>query len=201
MNDEDDITDFPITPYQYYEQQIISKIHHFYISETIVEPNQYIDMIHHIRSGSPTDIVHIHLNTPGGNLDTGVQLINAIQTSESHVICSLEAKAHSLGSLIFLAADEFVVHDNSMMMFHNFSGTTGGKGHEQMAEITATIEWFNTISEQLCVPFLSDDEFNRLIKGEDLYFHSNEIRVRLEKMVKILEAKEKKLTKKQTNKK
>jgi len=176
-----------IAPYQYYEQQLIQRIHHFYINQPFADSHLYIDMIHRIRSAVPGDIIHIHLNTPGGHLDTGIQLINAMQTSEAHIVCSLEAEAHSLGTLIFLAADEFVVHDNCMMMFHNYSGLVGGKGNEQAAQLGATIKWFNELARRLYVPFINEDELERILRGEDLWMHSDEIRERLENMVKIME--------------
>jgi ATP-dependent protease ClpP protease subunit len=170
--------------YVHYEQTLVRKVQHFYLSAPIDEPIYYIDMIHRIQSAGADDIVYIHLNTPGGHLDTGVQIVNAIQSTQAHVIVSLEAEAHSLGTLIFLAADEFVVHDNCMMMFHNFSGAVVGKGHEQQALLQGTIKWFTTLAKRLYIPFLTDAEFDRILRGEDLYFHSDEIRKRLERMVK-----------------
>lgn len=143
-----------------------------------------MDMIHRVQNAGPEDIIYIHLNTPGGHLDTGIQLVNAMQSTQAHVIASVESEAHSLGTLIFLAADEFVVHDNCMMMFHNFSGSVFGKSHEQQAHLQALIKWFNTLARRLYIPFLSEHEFERILRGEDIYLHSDEIRKRLEKMVK-----------------
>lgn len=186
--------DKEIVHYYHYEQSIIRKVQHFYLSATITEPSNYVDMIHRIQTASPEDVIYIHLNTPGGHLDTGIQLVNAMQSTAAHVIVSLEAEAHSLGTLLFLAADEFVVHDNCMMMFHNFSGAVFGKGHEQQAHLTATVKWFNTLARKLYIPFLTEDEFERILKGEDIYIHSDDIRKRLERMVKKIQ-KEKKTSK------
>lgn len=174
--------------YTHYEQTVVRKIQHFYLSSTIEEPIHYIDMIHRVQTAGPEDIIYIHLNTPGGHLDTGIQLVNAMQATQAHVITSVEAEAHSLGTLIFLASDEFVVHDNCMMMFHNFSGSVYGKGHEQQAHLQATIKWFNTLARRLYIPFLSEEEFDRILKGEDIYIHSEDIRKRLERMVKTQQA-------------
>ena len=111
-------------------------------------------MIHRIKMAGPEEMVYIHLNTPGGHLDTGVQIVNAIQSSQAHIVCSVEAESHSLGTLIFLAADEFIVHDNCMMMFHNFSGGVYGKGHEQKAQLDATIQWFTDLARKFKVIWL-----------------------------------------------
>lgn len=192
-------------PYSYYEQQMIRRIHHFYLSKVIEEPEGYVDMIHKIKMATAEEMVYIHLNTPGGHLDTGVQIVNAIQSTQAHVICSVEAESHSLGTLIFLAADEFIVHDNCLMMFHNFTGGVFGKGHEQKAQLDATIEWFTELARKLYVPFLSVEEFEGIVDGKDLWLRSEDIRTRLKVMVAFLEkekkAEESKSTKKKTPKK
>lgn len=178
-------------PYQHYEQLVQRRIQHYYLSSAIESPEQYIDMVHRIQTAGPDEVIYIHLNTPGGHLDTGVQIINAMQSSHAHVIVSIEGNCHSLGTLIFLAADEFIVHDNCLMMIHNYSGGVFGKGNEQQSQLEAQIKWFNSLACKLYVPFLSPDEFDRIVKGEDIWLHSDEIRRRLEKMVKLnLKAKE-----------
>jgi len=173
-------------PFTYIEQQVTRRCHHFYISSEIVEPREYTEMIHVIRSSGPDSVIHIHLNTPGGHLDTGVQLINAMQSTEAHVVCSLEGSVASCGTLIFLAGDEFIVHDDSLMMLHNYSGGVFGKGHEQIAALNAQSDWVERIMKRLYIPFLCDEEFERLKAGEDLWFQADDVRVRLEKMVEIL---------------
>lgn len=187
-------------PYTQYDQLVSRRIQHYYISSAIVEPHLYVEMIQKIQTANPDDVIYIHLNTPGGHLDTGVQIINAMQSSNAHVIVSIEGNCHSLGTLIFLAADEFVVHDNCLMMIHTYSGGMFGKGHEQESQLKATTLWFNTLAKKLYIPFLTHDEFERVVKGEDLWFQSAEIRNRLSKMVKANKKKFKNLDKVNNNK-
>lgn len=171
-------------PYGHYEQIVQRRIQHYYLCSGIEDPEKYVDMIHRIQVAGPDEIIYIHLNTPGGHLDTGVQIINAMQSTQAHVTVAIEANCHSLGTLIFLAADEFIVHDNCLMMIHNFSGGVFGKGNEQQSQLEAQIKWFNTLAKKLYVPFLSEAEFERIVRGEDIWLQSDEIRKRLEKMVK-----------------
>jgi len=178
----DDDTD---RPYAHYEQTITRRVLHYYLSCAIEQPSEYIEMIHRIQTATADEIVYVHLNTPGGQLDTGAQIINAMQSTQAHVIVSIEANCHSLGTLIFLAADEFIVHDNCLMMIHNYSGGIWGKGNEQQSQLEGQMKWFNTLAKKLYIPFLSADEFDRVVRGEDLWLQSDDIRKRLEKMVKI----------------
>jgi ATP-dependent protease ClpP protease subunit len=184
--DEEDMkeSEQEIKPFEYFEQNLNQKVHHFYLSGEIGEPNQYVKMVHTIQSAPAHDTIYIHLNTPGGYLHTGVQIVNAMRNAEAQVVCSLEGEAHSLGSLIFLAADQFIVHDNTTLMIHNFSGAIYGKGKEAEMQMNAALEWFYDIGDKYYIPFLTKKEFEGIVNDTDIWLHADEIRERLEKMVK-----------------
>ena len=174
-------------PWYYSEQQFIRRVHHFYLSSPFEDTILYVEMMHIIRTAGPEDTIYLHLNTPGGNLSTGAQLISAMQSSQAHIIAAAEGEVCSLGTIIFFAADEFIVHDNSLMMFHNFSGGTWGKGHEQAAQLEATIEYFNDLAHRLYMPFLSAGEIDRIARGDDIWMQSEEVKARLQNMVSSME--------------
>jgi ATP-dependent protease ClpP protease subunit len=174
------------SPYTYYESVMAIKIHHFYLSQGIEEPDKYIEMIHRIKTANPGEVIYLYLNTPGGHLDTAIQLINAMRVSQAKIVTVVEAESHSAGTLIFLCGDEFIVHDNCSMMFHNFSGGTFGKGNEMKLQIDATTRWFNKLAKDIYYPFLTHQEIDDMLTGKDIWMESEEIRKRLKKMVKIL---------------
>lgn len=197
-------TEIPQPSFQLYTHTYQTTEYWFYLSTIIGEPHQYTDMIHTIRAASSNDVIYICLNTPGGRLDTGIQLINAMRASNATVISVLEAEAASMGAIIFLAADQHIVNDNCRMMFHDFSGgaTSGAKGNEQFKELTAAIQLYNKLLKNVCVPFLSIDEVERIIKGEDFWMDTDQIRKRLKNMEKQQEEKTTKtIRRKTTNKK
>lgn len=164
----------------YVQETHQSFIHHFYITGEIGPANYYIEMIHIIRSCQPGDVVYLHLNTTGGQLDTGIQIINAMRESAAHIICSIEAQAFSLGSMIFLCGDDFIVHDNAMLMIHNFNGALSGKGNEQRLRLDAVTTLFDKFVRPIYIPFLSSDEYDGVIEGKDIWLQSQEIKERLE---------------------
>jgi len=188
----DKVDEEAVQPYEYFEQPFQQKVHHFYLSGEIDLPINYIKMIHTIHTSPPQDSIYIHLNTPGGYLSSGIQIINAMKNSEATVTCSLEGECASLGSLIFLAADQFVVHDSTTMLIHNFTGGVFGKGKEAEMEMIATLENFASIGEKYYIPFLTKKEFEGVINDKDIWLHPDDIRDRLDRMVK---AKEKELKK------
>jgi len=173
-------------PYQHYEHTISTTHTHFYLSKAIRGPSEYIDMIHRISNAQSTDVIFIHLNTPGGDLSTGVQIINAMQNSQAKIVTMLEGMVYSLGTLIFLSGDEMVVNDHCMMMCHNFRGGLAGPGHEIASQLEATVKWFSLLAKQIYIPFISEEELARIMKGEDLWMNSVDIRKRLDRMIKIL---------------
>jgi ATP-dependent protease ClpP protease subunit len=194
IGEEEETTE--VKPYEYYEQILVKKVQHFYLSGIIEAPTAYVDMIHKINTATPDDVIYLHLNTQGGDLSTGIQLINAMKCSPAHIICSLEGEAYSLGSMIFLAGDEFLTHENSIMMIHNFSGGIYGKGNEQVSQLEATIKWFHALAKKYYIPFLSETELDGILKGEDLWLQADDVRKRLNKMIKIMQKEQKEAEKK-----
>lgn len=174
--------------FRYFENTNTAKTHHFYLTQALGSPEEYVDMIHQLKTCGVNDIAYIYLNTPGGYVTTGIQIINAMRNCPAKVVTVLESEAHSMGTFIFLAGDEFVVHDNCRMMFHNFSSGMYGKGNELGQQLESTLQWFNDLANDYYIPFLSVEEVARIMKGEDLWICSADIRTRLIKMAEMVQA-------------
>jgi ATP-dependent protease ClpP protease subunit len=177
--EEDDSQVVALPPFRRYESQGVARQVSFYLSGEIAEPILYTDLLYTLRTAAKSDVILLHLNTPGGNFDTGLQIINNINASDAQVITILEARAYSMGAMIFLAGDELIVHDTCQLMFHNYSSALMGKGNEQQAQVLASGKWFEKVMRQVCKPFLSDEEVARILHGEDIWMDSDDIRRRL----------------------
>lgn len=189
-------SDFPMgpeekRPYMMYESANVARNIDIYISDEFAEPLLYCEMIHVIRTATPNDTICIHLNTPGGRLDTGVQLISAIRSSEARIVTILDGVAHSMGALLFLCGHEMIIHDHAQLMFHTYSGGVFGKGSDIRGQTDATEDWFRIIANDICYPFMSKKEIQRMLKGEDFWFQTEQIEQRLTKMGEVLAAKAK----------
>jgi len=165
-----------------YERQSPVRQISYYISGNILESHYYTDLFYTLRTAIDTDLIYLHLNTSGGDFDTGLQIINNMRASSANVITVLEARAYSMGAFIFLAGDEFVVHDNCQLLFHIYSGSFAGRGDEQQAEVLAVSNWFEKFMTRTCQPFLSATEIKDVLKGSDVWMDSDEIRRRLERI-------------------
>ena len=151
----------------------------YYLCGEIQEPQYYTELFYTLRSAAETDLVFLHINSPGGDFNTGLQIINNMLASEAHVVTVLEARAYSMAAFIFLSGDELIVHDNCQLMFHTYSSSFAGKGNEQLAEVHALGNWFEKVATRICTPFLSPTDIDRILKGSDLWMDSDEIRHRL----------------------
>ena len=169
-----------------------TRVSHFYLSDQIKEPANYIEMVHRIKTAGSDEIIYIYLNTPGGCLTTGIQIISAMAASQARIVTVLEGEACSLGSMIFLCGHEFIVNDHCLFMIHNFSGGgNNGKGHEQVAQLEATVNWFTKMAQDIYIPFLSQDELISVLNGQDIWLDSDQVRIRLVKMIKAIKKQQK----------
>jgi ATP-dependent protease ClpP protease subunit len=165
-----------------YERQLPIHQISYYLCGDIQEPQYYTELFYTLRTASETDLIYLHLNSPGGEFDTGLQIINNVLASDAHVVTVLEARAYSMAALIFLSGDELVIHDNCQLMFHIYSGSFAGRGNEQQAEVIAVGNWFDKVMTRICTPFLSEAEVGRILKGSDVWMDSDEIRRRLTRL-------------------
>lgn len=180
--EDEDESDGDVVPFQgllRYERQVPVRQLSYYICGELKEPQYYTELFFTLRTASETDLIYLHLNSPGGDFNTGLQIINNIAASSARVVTILEARAYSMAALIFLSGDELFVHDNCQLMFHTYSGIFAGKGNEQQAEIAAVGRWFEKVMRRICTPFLTDDEVDRILKGADYWIDSDDISRRL----------------------
>lgn len=173
-------------PYTMYESVRQTRLIDIYVSDEIIDPIEYTDLIQMIRTAGPEDTISVHINCPGGRLDTGIQVVNALRNTPAHVITELEGVGHSMAALMFLCGKELVVHENTQLMFHTYSGGVLGKGSEIRGQTDATEEWFKLMAYDICYPFMSKREIARMLKGEDFWFQYSQIQPRIERMVEIL---------------
>lgn len=182
--ESDDLEAVPFQGLARFERATAVRQISYYISGAIQHSSYYTELFYTLRSASDTDLIYLHLNTSGGDFDTGLQIINNMLASSAHVVTVLEARAYSMGAFIFLAGDEFVVHDNCQLMFHIYSGVFSGKGNEQQAQGLALSRWFEKFLNRTCQPFLLSNEIKSILKGTELWMDSDEIRRRMARVTR-----------------
>lgn len=175
------LKEFP-EPFRIFTAEHVILAHDIYLSDELVEPSAYDELCHLLRNADAEDDIRLFLNTPGGNLASGLAIIQAMQESQATITTILNPEAYSMGALMFVAGDHHVLNDKSILMFHNYSGGLFGKGNEQAAEIAAVKPWFEKIMHDICCPFLTEEELSAVLRGSDLWLRQDEILPRLERL-------------------
>jgi ATP-dependent protease ClpP protease subunit len=160
------------------------RIPYFRIYLDSVESSSCAKLCDMLRSVSEGSRVLLYLNNPGGDLFNTMQIVNAMNDCPGEVIAIADGKVISAGSIIFLAADKFIVKDNAFMMCHYYSGGVFGKGHEMQSQLAFYEQINKEFMQKSYKGFLSDEEFERLTKGEDFWLNKSQIEERLINMVK-----------------
>ena len=159
----------------------LGHLYTFYLCGEITTPDDYVDWFETIRNASETDIIKIHINSPGGNLFTSVQLMRVMAESQANIIASVEGACMSAATMIFLAADGFEISENSMFMFHNYSGGTIGKGGEMYDNIMYERKWSDKFMRSVYDGFLTDVEIKSMLENKDIWMDPDEVFKRLNK--------------------
>ena len=145
-----------------------------YITAEIVNP---IDLL---RNANSKEIVRLHINTPGGRLDSATMIIDAIAASDAYVIGVLSGNVSSAGTMIALACDELECSSYLEFMIHYFSGGTGGKGNEIKAHSNFIDKHMPMIFKKMYAGFLTNKEIEDMIEGKDIWLNGDEVLERFE---------------------
>jgi len=158
----------------------IGLLHTFYLSGPVEEPKEYIEWFDTIRNAGETDIVKIHINSPGGDLFTAIQFMRVIAESSATIVVSVEGACMSAATMIFLAGENFEVSEHSMFMFHNYSGMAIGKGGEMYDNIIHERKWSENILRSVYEDFLNPEEIKAILDNKDIWMDGQEVIKRIQ---------------------
>jgi ATP-dependent Clp protease protease subunit len=155
--------------------------HEFYLNGTLGEADDYLDWFDTIRHANENDDIIIHINSPGGNLFTAIQLMNAMAESEATITAQVEGACMSAATMIMLCCDRFMLSPHAMFMFHNYSGGTIGKGGEMWDNMKFERSWSKKFLHEVYDTFLTKREIDNMLDGKDIWLAADEVAERLKK--------------------
>lgn len=156
--------------------------YHFYISGPIVEDDDYVELIDTLYQGRDTDNIVIHLNTPGGNLDITMQIINAIRSSSATVIGVADGPVASAGSLILFSCPNIAVQKFSYVMLHDGSEGSMGKVNENFQQAMFSVKLLRSVYHEVYSGFFTEEEIDKVLEGRDMWLTSEEVEERITKL-------------------
>ena len=168
----------------YMRAQVNVITYHFYIHGEIGDSDEYVDLLDTLYTAGETDIIMIHLNTPGGYLNTAVEIIHAIAQCKATVITCADGQVASAGSLIFFAGHTFLIGEFCEVMLHDGSGGNIGKINENLKSAEFTAKRLAHIYHTVYGRFFEYDQVEAILNGQDLYLNSSEVEQIIEEYIK-----------------
>ena len=159
--------------------------HYYYLTNTILTPEYYIQMAHQLRTAHENDMFFIYINSPGGLLGTGVQIVHAMMDTRARTITIADGEVYSMAALIFMCGQERIVNPYSSFLFHNYSLTLAGKGNEVQSANIVTKQWYETLFKDLTEGFFTKRETQKIFDGKEFSLTADEVVLRLNKMLTI----------------
>jgi ATP-dependent protease ClpP protease subunit len=95
------------------------------------------------------DELHVHLNSPGGDVDEGVAIANVLRQHSGRVVVHVDGMAASAASVVAMAGDEVVMGIGSQLMVHDAWGVAIGNS----AEITAYARRLDSTSDAIATTY------------------------------------------------
>ena len=151
-----------------------------YITTEVVNPIEYNELCHLLRNATSKETIRLHINTPGGRLDSTTMIIDAISASDAYIIGVLSGTVASAGTMIALACDELECSSYLEFMIHYFSGGTGGKGNEIKAHSNFIDKHMPMVFKKMYAGFLTNKEIEDMIEGKDIWLNGDEVLERFE---------------------
>jgi len=165
----------------YLERQNCTSEIDIFLDEEIKDPRYYRAVIHRLITGSEADFVRIFVNSPGGNLNGGLALIDAIQNSACNILGIITGEAASAASLIALHCPELIVSDNAKMLAHQASYGIAGNASFISQNVKFNEKLFDKVMQDAYEDFLTEEEIQKVKSGLELWMFADEIEERLEK--------------------
>ena len=155
---------------------------HAYLADDIQAPFYYNKLCHTLETAKDNQTVILHINTAGGHIDSAFKVISAIKRSKAKVVARLTGTVASAGTIIAVSCSEIEIEDFTAFMIHNYSGGTGGKGHEIRDYVDFSDKNITSTFKTIYAGFLTPRELTAVIKGKDMWMNSEEVRKRWNKM-------------------
>lgn len=92
------------------------------------------------------DELHIHINSPGGEVDDGIAIYNTLRNHSARKTTFIDSLAASAASFIALAADEVVIALTGQVMIHEASTVAIGDAEEMRRNADLLDRYSNNIA-------------------------------------------------------
>lgn len=157
---------------------------HFDLDFHIQGTEEFREFFTILRQASPDDAVIIHINSPGGSVQTTLQVLHAMENTKATVVTIAEGEVFSCASLIFFSGDVMQVGEFADFNLHTFSAGFDGKYNETHQLLTHYQRQRAALFDKVYSPFLTEEELGELAEGREMFMLPEEVIKRIENATK-----------------
>lgn len=121
-----------------------------------------------------TEDIDLYINSPGGDVFAGLNVVNAIQKSKVQVTAHVEVMAASIAGVIALACDKIEIDKNSLIMLHNCWTISSGNKKALEQDIKA-MEAIDNILHNIISENSTDETLTSQIEEGDVWLPGEEV--------------------------
>lgn len=118
--------------------------------------------------------IDLYINSPGGDVFAGLNVVNAIQKAKVQVTAHVEVMAASIAGVIALACDKIEIDKNSLVMLHNCWTISSGNKKALEQDIKA-MEAIDNVLHNIISENSTDDTLIAQIDEGDVWLTGEEV--------------------------
>jgi ATP-dependent protease ClpP protease subunit len=142
-----------------------------------------------LETASENDVVELHIQSGGGDLDSVDTLTHAMSKCAGHIHLVYTGRNASAATIPLFFADTVECSPTSSFLFHE---AILGSAPETMSASKKYFDFTYVQCKEMLADlykgFLTEEEMARLFQGEQLYFRGEEVMTRMNKRNEILSA-------------
>ena len=148
-----------------------------FVGDLAHEPQELHDILNALRDTTPFDNLETRINSMGGYCKNGRAVINVMKDKfAGRVTTVIEADAHSMGALIFLAGNTRIIYPDSELMFHD---TAVALPYTKLGVSSSRLTtWRDAVHASLAAdlaPYLEEEVIAAILDGEDYYMYAKDM--------------------------
>lgn len=164
-----------------YNETVVQNITSVYLNRPIGDVTYYQEFIKLLQDMQEHDSLTIYIDGPGGDVDTTVSIIEAIENCIGNVHTVVTGRASSSHSILALMSPSLEVSPRARFFLHNASYGLGQSKHHEAKCLTDYYDKsLQALMKEAYSGFLTAQELQELYYGRDFYIDGEELQERLE---------------------
>ena len=150
------------------------------ISGPILDPTYYYGLLQLLTTATANDTIFLKLSSPGGSVEIGGIICNAIFNSKAKVITQAIGITASIAAVIWCCGKQRSINPTATLMFHMPSGISMGKTADIEEQSGYMQTYFKDLLKSLTKRILTEEEYDQMVTGRrDIFISYKELRRRL----------------------